>query len=138
MNTITTRRVRAGQPVGEGTTSAQRILASVPLQVIDTERLQDRRAIEHFGEASQRAVCPSGFCGFDPKCTDLQCPGHPVSNTTRSYPRTIEQTFGPGHRDNVCVPDDNAPMSLPERVVMGVSFAAACVLIVLHLAGLLP
>lgn len=75
------RRVRAGQPVlSEGTESAQHILRSVRpvgVQRIDTQRLQDTRAIEHFGEASQAAPCPPGFCGFDPKCTDWACPGHP-------------------------------------------------------------
>lgn len=53
------RRVRAGQPVA-----------------LDTQQLQDTRAIQHFGSASQAAPCPPGFCGFDPKCSDWACHGH--------------------------------------------------------------
>jgi hypothetical protein len=71
------RHVRAGQPVSEGTASAQQILRNASVQRIDTHQLQDTRAIEHFGEASQAAPCPPGFCGLDPKCTDWACPGHP-------------------------------------------------------------
>jgi hypothetical protein len=65
------RRVRAGQPVSEH---------------IDTQHLQDTRAIERFGSAAQAGPCPPGFCGFDPKCSDRECPGHP-SHTVQWAPR---------------------------------------------------
>ena len=72
------RRVHAGQPVIEGTVSAQHINRQVRVQHIDTEQLQDSRAIEQFGESSQSAPCPPGFCGFDARCSDRGCPGHPA------------------------------------------------------------
>lgn len=93
-------RVRAGPPVSEGTDSAQHILRSVPLAAmrrIDTERVPDNRAITHFGEASQSAPCPPGFCGFDPLCTDRQCPGHPAHATQpppTPFAKTNDQLSG--------------------------------------------
>ena len=88
-------RVRAGQPaLSEGPESAQQILRNAPLasmQRIDTERVPDNRAITQFGEPSQSAPCPPGFCGFDPLCSDRQCPGHP-SHTTQPPPNPFADT----------------------------------------------
>ncbi len=53
------RRVRSGQRVGEGTTSAQRILADVPLAAlhrVDTERRQDSRARVVAGDVESRPM----------------------------------------------------------------------------------
>ena len=79
----------SGQPVSEGTESAQHILCHAPqatVQRIDTQHLQDTRAIERFGSAALAAPCPPGFCGFDVDCSDRECPGHP-SHTVQWTPR---------------------------------------------------
>jgi len=90
------RRVRAGQPVlSEGTESAQhilRIVQPVGLERINTERLQDIRAIQKFGEASQAAKCPPGFCGFDPQCSDRACPGHPLNSIASACEPDAEES----------------------------------------------
>jgi hypothetical protein len=79
--TTKTRRVLAGQSVIEDCTAAQQPLRTASPKRIDTHQLQDSRAILHFGDDSQAAPCPPGFCGFDAKCTDRGCPGHPAHIT---------------------------------------------------------
>ena len=44
------------------------------------------------------------------------------NNTTRRYPRTMEEAFGPGHRGNIWEP--HTPMSLGDKVVMAASLLA--------------
>jgi hypothetical protein len=53
---------------------------------MSTQRPQDTRSIEQFGDPSQAAPCPPGFCGFDVDCSDRECPGHP-SHTVQWAPR---------------------------------------------------
>jgi len=89
--TTKTRRVLAGQPVIEDCTTAQQPLRTASAKRIDTHQLQDSRAILHFGEDSQAAPCPPGFCGFDARCSDRQCPGHP-SHTTQPLPNPFADT----------------------------------------------
>jgi hypothetical protein len=50
------RRIRAGQPPSEGTTSAQQILRRVPLQRMDTQQLPDNRTVVHHGEPTPEEI----------------------------------------------------------------------------------
>jgi hypothetical protein len=60
------RKVRAGQPVSEGTTSAQHILRTVPLGHIDIKQLPDSRLVNNHGsigeaEAQEALAAESGL-----------------------------------------------------------------------------
>lgn len=44
-----------------------------------------------------------------------------MNNTTRSYPRTMEQAFGPGHRGGLYV--EHEPMHKSDRIVVRASAA---------------
>lgn len=54
---------------------------------------------------------------------------------TYTHPRTMEQAFGPGHRDPIVSEFDDAPIDYKDKIVLWASAAAAVALAVILVAA---
>lgn len=55
--------------------------------------------------------------------------------TTRRYPRTMEEAFGPGHRGNISEP--YTQMDREDKIILVACGIAAAVLLVLVIVGVI-
>lgn len=57
-------------------------------------------------------------------------------NTTRKYPRTLEEAFGPYERGDIQEPQD--PMPTADAIILWISAVAVACVAVMAIIGLLP